>query len=39
MSLELLRGSDMETEPRRKVSVAEVGMSRKIVLILPTTSR
>lgn len=39
MSLEVLWGSDMEPEPQVKVSVAEVGGSRKIHSSLSTTSK
>lgn len=38
MSLEVLWGSDMETKPHIKVSVAEVGRSKKIDSRLSTTS-
>lgn len=39
MSLEVFWGSDMETEPYIKVSVAEVGGSHKIDSRLSTTSK
>lgn len=39
MSLEVLWGLDMETEPHIKVSVAEVGRSQKIDSSLSTTSK
>lgn len=39
MSLEVLWGSDMESEPHIKVGVAEVGGSKKIDWSLSTTSK
>lgn len=39
MSIEVLRGLDMETEPHIKVSVAEVGRSQKMSSSLSSTSK